>query len=474
MKKYVLSLTLVFFLIFLLSVSAFANSDDWKDMPIITHVYELSRGKITLEWEGNSDIYQIYVDGENADTVNIKTAIIQIKPGLHQITVVPINYESKNVNTNIEINIERIMSGSIDLGSLGIDPKILLQGTPSETFMINYTENPLLSAVPQVVNAFTDFDGRVLLSFTDNYDSDVFRIAIKSGKDVNYVEFDTANEDVESLISKENSTVTITLDADYLREHGCMVPELEQEYSFSVRLQKRPENYVNGVKEATSILESKDSKAYEYTPYAAWKNSPEIQYASQTADGQVTLRWEHEDNGLGCEYQIVSYDEVLFIKRGETEVGKTPEKEYVISDLMNGKHTYAIVPLYSNERGIASEEVTVEVSNRWVAAPALECETGENNQVKLRWTSPEGVESYHIIVSAGSGSLLRYVNLDYQVYKELDVQAVPGDMEYVLTYDQINNSENGVKLKFEIYGIRHTSDGEEQKSATATQTITIK
>ena len=77
-------------------------------------------------------------------------------------------------------------------------------------------------------------------------------------------------------------------------------------------------------------------------------------------------------------------------------------------------------------------------------------------------------------VSAGSGSLLRFVNLDYKKYSEFDVQAKPGDMEYTFTYKDNIDPETGVKLKFEIYGIRHTATGSEQKSATTTQTIIVK
>jgi len=47
-------------------------------------------------------------------------------------------------------------------------------------------------------------------------------------------------------------------------------------------------------------------------------------------------------------------------------------------------------------------------------------------------------------------------------------------MPYTHTYDQPVDPENGVNLKFEIYGIRHAADGTEQKSASSEQTIVLK
>ena len=47
-------------------------------------------------------------------------------------------------------------------------------------------------------------------------------------------------------------------------------------------------------------------------------------------------------------------------------------------------------------------------------------------------------------------------------------------MEYVYIYDETIDNEAGVDLKFEICGSRFTADGEEQKSASAAQTVHIK
>ena len=473
MKKLAISLLLVLALIFALSSFAFADHDNWNAMPTITHVYEFSKEKIALEWEGNADLYQIYVDGKTVATVNINTAIISMKAGSHQIVVVPIKYESKNVDTRVDIDIS-FVSGSVDLAALGIDSKDLVQGTASKTYKLNYSVNSIYNAVPEIAGAYTDFDDRVLLSFSDKYDSDIYRVAIKSGKDVNYVEFDSANKKDQALIAKNNTSVTITLDQDFLKAQGCLVPELDQKYSFSVQLKKRPVNLVDGSKELETVLESKESKALTYTPFAAWKNAPDITYASQTADGQITLRWDHDDNDLGCEYKIVRYEKILGVKKGETELGRTDKREFTVKDLMNGKYIFAVIPVYSREDGLASEEVEVELKNNWVIAPALDYSQGDKGKVILKWASAPGVESYHVIVSAGSGSLLRFVNLDFNKYTEFDVPAKTGDIEYIFTYNDPIDPDNGVKLKFEIYGVRHAANGTEQKSATTKQVVIVR
>lgn len=474
MKKRLVSLILIVVLVFSIQISAYAaSSGDWSEMPTITDIYELEKGKVYLEWDGNATLYYVYVDGKKEQTVNLKSTSINIKEGAHQIIIVPISLESKNVNTNVELGYGDF-SGSIDLAALGIDPKNIYQGTASKTYKLNYTVNPFLNAVPEVLGATTDFEDRVCLSFSDKYNSDSYKVAIKSGKDINYVEFNTEEKETAALVSKSNTTVTIILDQKYLKLHGCMIPELDQKYGFSVKLQKWPVNQVDGSKEKAAVLESKDSKAYEYTPYAAWKLAPEITYASQTADGQITLQWTHEDSGLGCQYKVLSLDKVLGIKKGEQVLGTTSDKEYVVKDLMNGKHSFAIVPIYAREEGGASGEITIEVKNNWVIAPALTCEAGNNKQVKLKWTSPEQIESYHVTVYVGSGSLLRFVNLDYKKFTEFDVPAKSGSMDYTFRYDQPVETEDGVKLKFEIYGVRHATNGAEQKSSTSAQTVILK
>ena len=482
MKKTVFTIVAVLLILFpVWSISARADGD-WSEKPIITHVYEYDKGKIALEWKGNSVLYQINVDGKTLATVNVEHTVIDLKNGLHQLAIIPIQYQSKNKDTSLELElkggikgVESGVSGNIDLGAFGIDPQELFQGISSDLYKIRYTADPFFSAVPQVVGAYTDFNDCVYLSFTDKYDSDSYVITIKSGKDINYIEFNTEDKDAAALITKENSSVTITLNQEYLKSHRCLVPELDQKYGFSVKLQKYPENDVDGTKEHAVILESKESKTFEYTPYAAWKNPPEITYASQTADGEVTLRWDHNTNGLNCDYSVVELGKQLGIKTKETNLGRTSKSEFVVKDLMNGKHVFADYPIYENNRGISSASVGLEVMNSWVIAPTLYCEIKQDNNVLMKWTSPNGIESYHLTVSAGSRSLLKFINLDYKKYKELDIQAKPGSMEYTFSFNDINiDAGDEVKLKFELVGIRHAANGDEQRSAATTQTFIVK
>ena len=487
---------------------------EWDAKPIITHIYELAKEKFLIEWEGNASLYQVYIDGKKAVSVNVPATVIEVKSGIHQITVMPVTAISKEGGKTISFEVEAEglsgiagglaglagltkLSGlsdvfqqlqilgennsndikiglDMDLGALGIEAKDLVMGNPSDTIKINYTPTSFSDSAPEILSAYMGFDERVELSFTDKFDSNIYRVYITSGKDMTYVDYDLSDEKAASLISKDRSRVTMILDPEYLESRECMVPELDQKYSFSVKLQKWPVDFIYGTKEMNILLESKESKAFDYTPAAAWKNPPVITYASQTADGQITLQWDHDDNGLGCEYKIKELDVLLGVKKGEKEIGRTTEKEFMITDLVNGKYTYAVVPFFSAEEGSSSESVTVEVNNNWVAAPSLQCEAEDQNRVLLKWTVAEGVESYHIKVSVGTGSLLRFVKLDYKVYEEFIVDVEPGDMDYTYTYDQQVDPENGTNLKFEIYGIRYAADGSEQRSASTTQTITLK
>ena len=494
MRKTACLLAAMLILSVLLSFPVLAdNEGEWSAEPIITKVYESGKEQIILEWEGNSDLYYVYLDGKKAATVNLNYAILDIKPGHHQLQILPIKLESKNADSsfgfefsiplnnfikipflsNNEESRNLSASANLDFASLGIDPKDILQGTRSSIFTVNYNSSSFFNAVPEIVSAATDFDDNVILSFIDKYDSDSYGIGIKSGKDITYVEFDRASDQCSKWIDKSNSSVTIVLDREYLKSQGCMIPELDEKYSFSVRLGRYAANMVTGEREDTMLLGSKDSKAFSYTPTAAWKTAPEITYASQTADGQVTLRWTHEANGLDCEYEVIRINRLLGVKKGEDVLGKTAKHEFVINDLMNGKVGFVIVPVYAKQQGEASNEASVEVANSWVAAPELTCEALPDNRVRLTWTAAAGVESYHIEVYAGSGSALRFVNLDYKKYKEFDIPATSRKMEYIIEYGNELVTDSGVRLRFEIYAVRHAANGAEQKSSVSKQVLQI-
>lgn len=455
----------------------FCEENDWAAAPVITHAYEMTEGKLFLQWTGSAPVYQVYMDGESAASVIVTNAVIDIKKGTHAIYVYPIN-EDKTINTQFDVGLSasKIAGNiSIDLAALGLDPKDLTAGTPSAPLNIDYTPSAIFDAAPEQLVAVTDFDNHVSISFTDRYYADEYLLSVKLGKDTNYVKFNIHDETAQSLITRTNSTVTLLLDPAFLQSQECMVPELNEKYTFTVQLRKYAKNMLDGTAISTVIHESKQSKAYQYTPTAAWKTAPVITYASQTADGQITLNWTHDDNGLGCEYAILKIKKTLGIKRGEEELAVTSDKSFVLNDLMNGDYYISVMPRLNGETGNAAEDKEVKLQNDWVVAPELSCEQIADNQIKLSWTSADKVETYHIIVSKGDNdSLLRFVSLDYSKYAEYDLAATPGAMEFIFTYNGEIDVEYGEKFKFEILGVRHTANGEEQKTASSTQTITLK
>ena len=469
--------------ILLLSVPAARaeSGAEWNAAPVITKAYELSAGELYLEWQGNAPVYQVYMDGKSVADVIVNNAVIPVKKGTHNILVYPIS-ESKSADTKLDLGLniggDSIGLGGnlgLDLGALGLDPKKLAAGNPSEPLHIDYTADPIYNASPEELAAETDFGGRVHLSFTDRYNADEYLIAIKKRKDVNYIRFNIHSEEAEAFVSKANSVVTLILDQDFLWGQGCMIPELDEKYSFTVQLRKYAVNMLNGEKEPTVIHESKASRGLDYTLTAPWKNAPVMTYASQTADGQITLRWDHDDGDLNCEYMVLKINKTLGIRTGEEIWGVTTDNEYVVNDLMNGGYSIAVTPRYQGERGNASQEVWLEIRNDWVAAPVFSCVQTAVDQVRLTWPAAAHVETYHVTVYAGnSRSLLRFVNLDYRKYAEIDLPSDGETMEYLFVYGDPYDADAGLRLKFEIYGVRHTAGGAEQKSAVSAQTIRLR
>lgn len=454
-------------------ISGFATEDDaWKTAPVITHAYEIDSGKMYLEWEGSALVYQVYVDGEKVVDVNVCNAVIPIKNGLHQIQVYPI-YEYKAADTKVEINVSVIDIG-LDLATLGLDGKEMMAGVPSDVFSVDYVASTIFEAVPDQLAAVTDFDDTVSISFVDRYHADEYFVSIKEGNDVNYVKYSYDSERNSGYIEKKGTTVTIRLQPEYLEEQECIIPELNNEYEISVQLRKYVVDLITGEKTLSSVQTSKESEKLKYTPIAAWKNGVEIFYASQTADGQVTLQWNHDDNGLGCEYAIMNVKKMFGIKTGEEEIGRTADNTYVINDLMNGKTAFSIVPILLGEKGNSSNEVEIDIQNEWVVAPVLTCEDMKGGTVRLNWMAAEGVEEYCVVVYEGDNdSLLRYVNLDFSKTSEELLPAVDGEMEFTYVFDAEIDPDIGERLRFEVYGLRYAANGDVQKSSVSTQIVTI-
>lgn len=481
LKKVVLNMKRTFFLLaivlclsFLIVVPACADDDNWSEKPVITSIYEIGSGKLFIEWEGQTNLYRVYLDDKPVKDVNIDNATLDVKPGSHKIKIQPIKYIPKDdADTQISLNIANLVDGSIDLSALGIEAKDLQFGTYSETFKLDYNSNGVIGATPKVIDAAIDDDSRVLLEIQDNFDADIYRVFIKSGKDKTSADFDVEDVEASEYIQKGPSSVTLILDQAFLEKFGCMRPLLDNKYEFSVMLRERPRDYVKNEKVVDTLLDSKESKPYEYMPMAKWKSGLNIEVSTQAGQGTVLLKWDHDDYGKGVEYQILEYDKLLVVKTSEKEIGRTKEKEFEINDLVNGKYTFAVVPVYDKEKGEAVT-VDVEVTADWVQAPELNCNISGEKDVKLTWMSPDKVDSYHITVSAGSGNLLRFINLDYKKIAEFDVPATPGSMEFTYTYPDVVDPETGVKLKFEIYGVHHVAGKEDQKSSTSNQSIVLK
>lgn len=467
------------FIMALLSVAGAESANDWAASPVFTKAYEQSSGKIYIEWEGTAPLYQIHVDGNKVADVIVNHHVIDLSKGAHSIVVYPIN-EIRDADTKLDLNLEAEVIGggiSLDLAALGLDPKRLTAGNPSEKLNIDYKPSQIINGTPDKLSAITDPDDKVVFSFADQYTADEYLVTVKHRNDTNYVTFyvDGETEKGKELIAKTNSMTSLVLDPEFLRDQECIVPELNEEYRFTVQLRKYGVNLINGEKEKSIIAESKVSPELVYRVTAAWKTAPEIAFASQTADGQITLQWDHDDYGAGCEYIVMKINKVLGVMTGEEQLGVTKEHEYVVNDLTNGGYCINIVPALNGEKGSYSTDANIEIKNEWVVAPELSCEQISGNQIKLTWRAPANIETYHITVFTGdNASLLRFVDLDYSKYTEFDAPAVEGDMEYIFTYDKDIDPENGVKMKFEIVGVRHAANGSEQKSAVSSKTLVVK
>ena len=507
MKK-VVAILLALVMVFSLAAWTYAEeTSDWSTAPVFTKAYEQSSGKIYIEWTGGAALYQIYVDGTKKADVTVSHHIIDLSKGTHTITIYPIYEQKKDVSTKIGVNVDVPIGGKVgdvvggigellggdgdsegsggsgganinldlDLAALGLDPKDLIPGTPSEPLNIDYKVDPIIDGVADNLVASIDFNNTVAISFSDHYNADEYEITIKQGSNSNYVIYRPGNAEDSKYLSRDNDKVYILLDPQFLAKQDCAAPKLETDYRFSVLMRKQARDYVKGEKIPSIIHSSKQSGELSYKPVALWKSAPQITFASQTADGEITLQWDHEDNGLGCEYAVMKINKALGVMTGEEQFGITKEHTFVIRDLNNGGYCINIVPLYNGEKGTYSKDANIDLKNNWVVAPALSCEQVDSKKVKLTWKAPANIEYYHITVLTGDiNSVLRFVDLDYSKYNEFDVNAAEGDMEYIYEYDKDVDPVNGIKMKFEIYGVRHTESGAVQQSATSSQTIVVK
>ena len=480
MKK---AIAILFILTLMFSMASFAEeTTDWSIPPVFTKAYEQSAGKVYIEWEGNAPLYQIYLDGNKIADVTVSHYILDLSKGTHSVMIYPIYIEKTGAENKIGLDVglpipvvEADIKLDLDLASLGLGDRNLIPGNVSEALYIDYKANPIIDGTATDLSASTDFNNNVVLSFNDQFNADEYEVMIKKGNNANYVTFYADDEEDADLIIEDNALVSLVLDKAFLAKQDCPQPVMNEEYKFAVLMRKYARDYVSGEKIRSTIHSSKTSSELTYKPTELWKTAPAIDYASQTADGEITLRWSHEDNGLGCEYAVMKINKVLGVMTGEENIGTTKEHEFIIRDLVNGGYCFNIVPTYDGEKGTYSADANIEVKNEWVVAPSLACEQTGAKQVKLSWKAPANIEQYHITVYTGdNNNLLRFVDLDYSKYTEFDLEASEGDMEYIYEYDKDVDPVNGLIMKFEIYGLRHTESGAEQKSATSSQTIILK
>ena len=457
------------------------ESESWSASPALLECYEQGENELYLSWQGNAQLYQVYLDDKSIGNTVSDACTVKIKKGNHRIVVYPIS-EVSETDTKLDLKLDLgknkiIAIGGldlkVDLATFGLDPKKVTRGTQSKTLTINYEPAPILSYTPKDVVLATDREDRLVVSFEDYHNADMYVIYIKRGDDTSKVVYQASNRDPSCV--KQGTEVTIVLEPEYLQANNCIVPKLNEKYKFSVQLQKYPTSFITGDVIADYLISSRESKPIEYTPTAIWKSEPTIGYASQTQDGEVVLEWDHDDNGSGCEYQVTLLKKSFGVKTGEDVIGTVKEKKIVVNDLMNGNYSFQVTPILGTEKGAPSKEASVEVVNDWVAAPEVNHQIISENQVKLSWTAVSGIESYHLLVQiTDNSSLLRFVDQNYKKYTELDIPVSDASsMEYLLNFDENSGITPDSKFKVEVYGVRHTADGKEQRTAVTTSVINM-
>ena len=469
-------------LILLVCTQAIAEeTGDWTSAPVFTKAYEASEGVVYFEWMGNAPYYQVYIDGKETDVVSVPNTLLKVENGAHTVRVFPINEadeadenEGGGIKFGFDLPIEVGLNFDVDVDALGLEKKDLVAGNPSEDLSFDYRADTIFSSTPGELAAETDEYDRVVLSFVDRNNTDEYIVTIKNGKDIGYVTFDINDEKYAPLVENEGTRVKLLLDPQHLQEQGCLLPELDVEQKFAVQVRKYSLDLLSGSVMETVVHESKQSDELKYTPMSVWKNAPEIVSANQTADGQLELVWAHVGESMGCEYNIMLVEKALGVKTGESIIAATSALQYTLSDLEDGKYCFSIAPTKNGQQGIHSKEMDIEIKNEWSNAPSIEIKSKGNKTVSLAWATHESIVSYHISVYAGdNASLLRFVDMDYSLCAEIDIENNTPQILFEYNYDEEIDPEKGVKLKFEVYGVRYAADGHEQRTSVAEDEITL-
>ena len=452
-----------------------AVNADWTDMPVITSAHETGKDQFTITWEGKAPVYIVKIDGVEKTTVADNKATFKLEDGLHTAQIIPINRETRRDDIqNIFGPIKIKTSINFSLDKYHMDKDHLVAGQFSDEIKIDYSGEKIYDASPASLRAAMDLQGAVYLTFTDPYGADGYQVRYKTGNEENGVNYSLSDEDTAKWITKDEDSVKIMLDSEYLQSKEFPAIQLNKDYSFSVLLQKNPTDHITAGKAENTLLVSKSTSTnLKTTP--VWKDAPVITFSEQTADGEITIKWTHPAAELGSQYTVTLRNKALIITTGESELAKVTGTEAVIKNLQNGSYTMVVTPENEGEKGNSSAEFTVNVNNNWSQTPEVTVTQIDPKAAKVEISHVFGIEKYNIKVFCGNKeNLLSIIDMDYSLYGEYVVDAVSPVTEYTFVYDKEDQSTDELKVKFEIYGIHLSEDGKEQNSATKIEQITLK
>ena len=473
MRKIIYGYCLLLILFLIGSSACEGISENWAVAPILDQAYEISSGNVYLSWKGNAPFYEIHMDGKNVKTLQGNHYTLKVERGSHSFQVYPVVKSQSGADTNFSLDVVGFISAKLDLAAFGLKTEDLALGSPSDLFSIDYLPDPIFSTQIEQPDATTDAQGCVTLIFNARQIADDYQVTIKYGRnDVSYIHFPVGSEETAGLIHTDRNTVSLILDPEYLRQNGSIIPEIGKKYEFTVQLRRYAVDYLTGERNPVVIHDSPYIGKLSYTPTEAWKSAPVITGIRQTADGKVYLNWEHDARAEGCTYLIQQVSG--FMNRNTTDIVKTGSHEITLPDLENGTYKFRVIPQYKGRSGTASRYADIRVQNKWQEKPSLNCVQVDSSHVRLSWSCPSGVESYHLAVLIPRNTLPGKLKLTYDVLFETDLEAVPGAMEYLYEYVRPYGESGQDVLKFQLHGIRHAASGDEQQTPQDEKSITLK
>ena len=158
----------VFFLALVLMFSCSAigeTAEDWSAAPVITCAYEIAKGEIYLEWEGNAPFYGVQVAGKKEKVVNQNSATVKVEEGRQSISVRSLDKnKDENAKGIVDLDINALGGLHIDTDAFGLNSKNMIGGKVSK-LDIDYSPSKIHDTMPEKLNAFTDSKGVVHFSF---------------------------------------------------------------------------------------------------------------------------------------------------------------------------------------------------------------------------------------------------------------------------------------------------------------------